>query len=161
MGLTLNRGVHMPITPFHSKSDPFAWLASAISSVVLALEKLRQRFVLDPDDLDALKRTSEKFASLSKANELRERPYQQQGFESLSADVRSDFFTLVAIQSSLTTPVDLPDFDMLAARLEHIVDQYSDELGGASAEEEIESTQLVCLEFLERLNQGRPSFPQQ
>lgn len=150
----------MPITPFHSRSDPFAWLASATSSVVLALEKLRQSFVLDPDDLDALRRASEKFESLSKANALREHPYQQQSFETLSADVRSDFFTLVAIQSSLTTPVDLPDFEMLASRLEHIVDQY-DESAGASAVEEIESTQLVCLEFLERLNQGRPSFPQQ
>lgn len=151
----------MPITPFHSKSDPFASLASTTSSVVLALEKLRQRKDLDEDDLDALKRISQKFVSLSKANELRENPYQQLGFESLSADVRSDFFTLVAIQSSLSTPVELPDFDTLATHLDRIVEEYSDKSSSPPAIEEIESAQLVCLEFLEKLNQGRPSFPQQ
>jgi hypothetical protein len=156
----LNTGVQMPITPHHAASDPFALLASITSSVILALEKLRQRMVLDDDDLDSLKRISQKFASLSKASELREHPHQQLGFESLSSDVRSDFFTLVAIQDSLTSPVELPDFETLSDNLSRILEDYSEMPSREPAVERVDSAQLICLDFLERLNQSRPAFPQ-
>jgi hypothetical protein len=136
-------------------------LASVTSSVILALEKLRQRIVLDDDDLDSLKRISQKFASLSKASELRDHPHQQLRFESLSSDARSDFFTLVAIQDSLTSPVELPDFETLSDNLSRIVENYSVTPSREPATELVESAQEVCLEFLERLNQSRPAFPQQ
>lgn len=151
----------MPITPFHSKSDPLASLALTTSSVILALEKLRQRIVLDDEDVDAVKRISEKFESLSKATELKEGLDEHIRFETVSASVQSDFFTLVAIESSSTTPTVLPDFDQLANNLGVILNAYSETYSSQVDVEHIESTQLECLDFLEKLNQTRPAFPQQ
>lgn len=150
----------MPITPFHSKSDPFASLASTASSVVLALEKRRQNLLLDEDDIDAVRRISHRSKSLSRANELKD---EMNHFvsASVSAEIQSDFFTLVAIQSSSSAPTGLPDFGELAANLDHILEQYSAQPSSPPDVEKVEATQLMCLDFLERINQSRPSFPQQ
>jgi len=148
----------MPITPSPSNSDPFASLASITSSVILALEKLRQQKNLDGDDLDALKRISSKFDSLSQANRLRDDPHQATSFETAPADVRSGFFTLVAIESTAAYPSELPDFETMAAQLRHIFETSSTSQPTLPTEE-IEAAQVECVEFLERLNQGRPEFP--
>jgi hypothetical protein len=148
----------MPITPLQSNADPFALLASMTSNVVLSLEKLRQNEGFDREDGAALSRISARYDSLSEANELRVNPDRPVSFESLSADVRTGFFTLVTIQSSSNRPRELPDFGTMASHIRSILIRY--ESGIPPATDEIEKAQLACLDFLEQLNESRPAFPQ-
>lgn len=79
-------------------------------------------------------------------------------FETAPPEVRSGFFTLVAIESTAAYPRELPDFETMAAQLRHIF-ECSTTSSSSLPTEEIEAAQVECVEFLERLNQGRPEFP--
>jgi hypothetical protein len=139
----------MPISPSNVSHDPYAPLSWDAAVVILALERLKSGEDLDPEERSSIPSVAEQLRLLSEAA-------GQTGIKkgtAVPAELRSSFFTLVAMEEKTLTLGMPPKFGQAAVQLASI-DEHIRTHGTRGLDLEIlNSAQSTCTELLEQLNE--------